>query len=182
MIILSLTSLTSVVQEKEPKKSKFGGLKRLGTVIKGRRSSTHPYGQPLGDSESSNVKKRSSTNLTPRLFSRKSKDNASNSLSPQVSREASSSHQSITPRASYAPLDRPTTNQSEREEIPEIPRLSPINSSLTNGNHTIHEDARPESASPVAAVATPEESKAIDTTPSLAGSDAMAQALQEAAL
>lgn len=60
--------------------------------------------------------------------------------------------------------------------------MSPIDSNLTNGNHTIHEDARPEDASPVAALSPPEEPKTIDPVPSLAGSDAMAQALQEAAL
>jgi hypothetical protein len=176
-------------------------LRRLGTVIKGRRHSTHPYGQPLESPGKSYEKKQSSTNLTPKLFSRKSKEPAPDTLSPQVTgnRQLSESYHSITPRASdsgpVASIERTKSHTSERElpEIAEVP-------SLVNGNHTGIEPPKleetPQTSGSLAVLQNTSFSSdtAADTSTSLQepkseeiaaplqGSDAINQALQEAAL
>jgi hypothetical protein len=107
-------------------------------VIKGgRRHSTHPYDQPSLPSERNFEKKRSSTNLTPKIFSRKAKEPVQipEMLSPQrtASQTSPESRGSLTPRPSDAgpmgTLNRTRSHQSE-QDIPEVPSLT-----LVNGNH-----------------------------------------------
>jgi len=114
------------IQEK-PKKESM--MKRFKTVVKGRRQSTHPYGQPLDDGR--DIKRQSTSNLGRSLFGKK-KEPTSDTLSPPPTRGAgpSDSQPSLNPEAK---LNRQPSHQSIRE-LPEISTVSESGFGLTNGS------------------------------------------------
>jgi F-BAR domain only protein len=142
----NLTNQT-VVQEKP--KGKLSGLRRLGTVIKSRRNSTHPYGQQLTSPES----KRSSTNLGKfGPFSRR-KD-TSDTLSPEpLERQPTGSRPSTTNEEIEAGpsggIERAPSHYSEA--IPEVEE-APEPATMTNGTHLMDiapVETMPEAPAPI---------------------------------
>jgi hypothetical protein len=139
---------TVVMAPPEKPKSKFGGLKRLGTVIKGRRNSTHPY-----DSSLTSERKRSSTNIASKFggFGKKKEAPSANTLSPQPTNEGrpSTSVSSSTPRPSDAGLgptrSRTPSDRPRENSFLDLPKEEPAESSLVNGSHS---SPRPDEAGP----------------------------------
>jgi len=124
--------------------------------LKGRRHSTHPYGQPLQSPEN----KRSSTNVASKFpsFTKKQRD-GTDTLSPQ----STGNRQNLEPRPSN---DRRTSDISASRSLERvistqsnnaIPEASPERSpakNLTNGNHL---PAIPVAADPATALFDPNE-------------------------
>jgi len=167
--------------------------------MKGRRHSTHPYSQSLQSPE----KKRSSTNLASKFpsFSRKTKEHPE-ALTPQVtgSKPPTERQPSENPRPSdsgTAPsLERITSTQSKAVPSEHSTDAGP---SMVNGNHQAVESAKeaeepqpgssPNLAPPVSLCPVCLErvltkqvvEEPAPSTPPLQGSDAITQAMNEAA-
>ncbi|KAF2664483.1 hypothetical protein BT63DRAFT_483188 [Microthyrium microscopicum] len=192
----SFQDIPTPMQEK--RQSKFGGgLKRLGTVIKGRRNSTHPYSQPLQSPE----KKRSSTNIASKFssFGKRTKDTP-DALSPQATGNSrrSDGQGSTTPRPSDLDppsLDRAISSHSNAPPIESPSEFAPVlpviasSAPLTNGNHTpvqreveqLQPPLEPTTSVPANIPAPVIEEPEPEPAP-LSGPDAITQAMNEAAM
>lgn len=106
----------------------------MGTVIKGRRQSTHPYGQNL-----SPERKRSSSNITSKIgnFGKKSKE-GSTSLSPQPTGESQGA-ETVAPASRRSdsvpsPIMEHVSSDIPNGKTPDQSRNSEAGPSLVNGN------------------------------------------------
>jgi hypothetical protein len=165
--------------------------------LKGRRSSTHPYGQQLSSPE----RKRSSTNVASKFPSfTKKQSHGADTLSPQ----STGNRQALEPRptndrqtsdiSASRSLERVASAQSLKQAPERSPAQSPTN--LINGNHL---PPLPAASDPSTALFDPNEittptlpavaeqsesalpSPPAFSSPSLGGSDAINQAMSEAA-
>lgn len=176
-------------QPQEERKSKLSGLKRFSTVLKSRRQSTHPYGQPLQSPE----KKRSSTNVGSKFSSfTKKQSQPGETLSPQSSgnrptlesQQTADGPSDISASRSLERIASSSSRPQVSERSPELPLEN------VNGNHLpivpVSGDASTalfnpyETTAPVLPAVTEQAGKDV-SSPHKGGSDAINQAMSEAA-